>query len=173
MRGGARRRPAIRLVVLALLTACHMGPAGAPVPMEGTETDRLAGSWTGSYRNDRGGGHGAILFSLTAGADTARGQVEMTFAPALELYRDTGAGERGDLARRPCTAIDIAIVRVTNGAIRGTLAPYWNPACDCRTVSVFEGRLEGASITGTFVTRREGGNDPLATGRWSVMREAR
>jgi hypothetical protein len=61
---------------------------------------------------------------------------------------------------------------VEAGAIRGTLAPYWNPACDCRTVSVFEGVLDGSRISGTFVTRRESGEVVLSSGRWRVERQA-
>jgi hypothetical protein len=161
-----------RMLPLALLVlaGCGVAPAGAPVPLEGKESElaALAGSWTGRYRNARGGGHGTITFRLDAGADTARGQVEMTFAPALELYGEKAGGR--ELPRQPCTTIDIAVVRVEEGTIRGTLAPYWNPACDCRTVSVFEGRRTDGRIAGTFVTRREGGEAVLSTGRWQVER---
>jgi hypothetical protein len=92
----------------------------------------------------------------------------MTFVPALELYGEEGGAR--ELPRQPCTTIDIAVVRVEDGSIRGTLAPYWNPACDCRTVSVFEGRRTDGRIAGTFVTRREGGEAVLSTGRWQVER---
>ena len=164
-----------RPIATALLAfaACRTAPAGAPVPLEGPPAEllELAGSWAGSYRSAGGGGHGTIAFTLRAGADTARGQVEMTFAPALELYGAEAAA--GSPPPRPCTAIDIAVVRVEDGGIRGTLAPYWNPACDCRTVSVFEGRRTGERIAGTFVTRREGGQAVLAGGRWQVERGGR
>lgn len=165
----------VRLITLALLAlaACRPAPPGAPVPVEGPapELVELAGSWSGSYRNARGGGHGTIAFDLQAGSDTARGQVEMTFAPALALYGDEAAA--GTPPRRPCTTIDIAVVRVEDGGIRGTLAPYWNPACDCRVVSVFEGRRTGERIGGTFVTRRDGGEAVLSSGRWQVERGVR
>jgi hypothetical protein len=160
------------MIVLLALAACRTAPAGGPVPLEGPEPElaALAGAWSGGYRSARGGGHGTIAFHLEAGADTARGQVEMTFAPALELYREQV--EACELPRRPCTTIDIAVIRVADGTIRGTLAPYWNPACDCRTVSVFEGRRTGERIAGSFVTRREGGEAVLSTGRWQVERGA-
>lgn len=160
----------VAVVVLLAAAGCRMGPAEAPVPVEGSERDlaALAGTWSGSYHADGGSGHGTIVFHLLAGADTARGRVEMTFAPALELYGE--APGQHDLARRPCTAIDIAIVRVEGPVLRGTLAPYWNPACDCRTVSVFEGELAGNVIAGTFSTRRESGGTPLFAGRWRVDR---
>lgn len=162
------------LLLPALLAGCGKADPGAPVPVEGSppELVSLAGSWTGRYWSDRGQGkgHGTIRFDLAAGADTAHGQVEMTFAPALRLYGEGGAEQ--ELARRPCTTIDIAVVRVELGAIRGTMAPYWHPACDCRVSSVFEGRLQGSEITGSFVTRRESGGAVLSTGRWRVERGA-
>jgi hypothetical protein len=37
-------------------------------------------------------------------------------------------------------------------------------------VSVFEGRRTDGRIAGTFVTRREGGEAVLSTGRWQVER---
>ena len=167
-----RQRGRVLTIALLALAGCRMTPAGAPIPLEGPagEVAALAGSWTGRYRSDRGGGHGTIAFTLGAGADTAHGRVDMTFAPALELYGESA--EVRELPREPCTAIDIAVVRVADGTIRGTLAPYWNPACDCRAVSVFEGRLAGDRLSGTFVTSREGNDAPLSTGRWQVERES-
>ena len=165
------RRLITRLLPAALL-ACARPPAGAPVPVEGGagELAALAGSWSGRYWSDRGQGkgHGTIVFHLEAGADTARGEVEMTLAPALHLYGE--AAEEQELARRPCTTIDIAVVRLESGMIRGTLAPYWSPACDCRVVTVFEGARAGERITGTFVTRAEAGGAVLSTGKWRVDR---
>ncbi|HUF35411.1 MAG TPA: hypothetical protein VMN37_05640 [Gemmatimonadales bacterium] len=162
----------MRLTAAALLAmaGCRTPPVEAPVPVEGSELDlaALAGTWSGSYHADGGSGHETIVFDLVAGADTARGQVEMTFAPALALYGE--GAEKHELARRPCTAIDIAVVRVEGRTVRGTLAPYWNPACDCRMVSVFEGELAGDAMAGTFSTRHESGGAPLSTGRWRVDR---
>ncbi len=161
------------LLLLALLAGCRVVPAGAPVPVTGANPDlaELAGRWAGRYWTDAGQGHGTITFALAAGADTARGQVEMTFAPALRLYGEVADG--ADLSRRPCATLDIAVVRVQGASIRGTLAPYWNPTCDCRTVSVFDGEIAGARISGTFVTRREGADAALWSGRWQLEREGR
>jgi hypothetical protein len=162
-----------RALVSAPLFACGVPPAGAPVPVEGSaaEIETLAGSWSGRYWSDRGRstGHGAIRFVLAEGADTARGQVEMTFSPELHLYGEQA--ERDELQRSPCTTIDITLVRVQADSVRGTLAPYWNPACDCRTVTVFEGRLTDGTVSGAYVTRREGGGAPMATGRWTAERQ--
>jgi hypothetical protein len=67
--------------------------------------------------------------------------------------------------------LDVAVVRLSGARLRGTLAPYWDPDCDCRTHTVFEGELTGDSIAGTFSSRRESTNMPLLTGRWLVVRE--
>jgi nucleotide-binding universal stress UspA family protein len=79
----------------ALLAACHVGPQATPVPLEGTPTDlsALTGTWIGSYRSESTGRHGAVTFRLRAGEDTARGEVEMTFSPALALYGQTAPAD--------------------------------------------------------------------------------
>jgi hypothetical protein len=92
----------------------------------------------------------------------------MSFAPALALY---GEKTDGELARIPCTTMDITVVRVSGNTIRGHLAPYWDPDCDCRTRTVFEGELLGDSVAGTFSSRRESGSMPPLTGRWFAVRE--
>jgi len=124
----------------ALLAACHAGPQAAPVPLEGTPGDLsiLTGTWVGSYRSEATGRHGAVTFRLRAGEDTARGEVEMTFSPALALYGDAREPDQPP-SHDFCRTLDIAIVRVQGTQIRGTLASYWDPDCGCRTHTVFEG----------------------------------
>ena len=53
----------------------------------------------------------------------------------------------------PCTVIDITLVRVESRRIRGTMAPYWDPDCNCRTRTVFEGELSGDSVSGNSARR--------------------
>lgn len=159
------------LLPLALL-ACASHPSGAPVPVEGAGADlvTLAGTWHGRYESDEGPGHGSLLFQLTAGADTARGQVEMSVARGPDIY---GNVEAEEMARPLCTTIDIAIVRVSGDTVRGTLSPYWNPVCDCRARTVFEGALTGNRIAGRFTTTRESGGPAIAAGQWSAERDRR
>jgi hypothetical protein len=110
-----------------------------------------------------------VTFRLRAGRDTARGEVEMTFSPALHLY---GEGEVQDpsLRREPCTSIDIEVVRIERRCIRGTLVPYWDPDCDCQAWTVFDGELVDDHIAGTFTSRRPA---PQAgtSGRWFADRQ--
>ena len=74
----------------------------------------------------------------------------MTFSPTLRLY---GEAADEDLPRQPCSIIDIAVVRLDGPKIRGTLAPYWDPDCDCRTLTVFEGELSGQRVQGSFTSK--------------------
>jgi hypothetical protein len=156
----------------ALLAACHAGPQASPVPLEGTAGDLsiLTGTWAGTYRSEVTGRHGAVTFRLRAGEDTARGQVEMTFSPALALYGDTRPADDASAGGEFCRTIDIAVVRVKGNQIRGTLAPYWDPDCECRTHTVFEGTVQRAHIAGRFTSQRE--TDPAhpVTGEWFVDR---
>ena len=92
----------------------------------------------------------------------------MTFSPALRLYGESG---KEPLSRGQCTTLDIALVRVAEDAVRGTLAPYWDPDCDCRTRTTFEGKVMGDSIPGTFSSRRESADMPILTGRWFAVRQ--
>jgi hypothetical protein len=96
-----------------------------------------------------------VTFRLRAGEDTARGEVEMTFSPAREF----------------CRTIEIAVVRVQGNQIRGTLAPYWDPDCDCRTRTVFEGELAREHIAGRFTSRRETDSAHPVTGEWLADRQ--
>ena len=92
----------------------------------------------------------------------------MGFAPGLRLY---GESAKSTLSRSPCTILDIAVVRMAGDSVRGTMAPYWDPDCDCRTHTVFEGKLIGDSVAGTFSSRRELTNMPLLTGEWFAVRD--
>jgi hypothetical protein len=159
----------LRAVVVLLTAACGMSPAPPPVPVEGAPADlaTLAGEWSGRYWGEGEARYGTLTFRLRAGADTARGQVEMSFSPALRLY---GESKEEPLSRTPCTTIDIAIVRVQGNTVRGTLAPYWDPDCECRTRTVFEGEVMRDSIAGTFTSHREVESAPVLKGIWFAVR---
>lgn len=170
MSGVVRRLVASGLLGLVAGASCHAPPRGAPVPIQGPQADlsALAGTWAGRYRSEATGRHGAVTLRLRAGADTAYGAVEMTFSRALRLYGDDGGDPA--LRREPCTAIDIEFVRIEGSKLRGTLAPYWDPDCDCRARTVFEGELVGNHIAGTFTSRRDA-DTAAVRGSWFADRE--
>jgi hypothetical protein len=163
--------------LLALLS-CHLPSTGEPVPVLGTEGERrlLSGNWNGRYWSEATGRHGTIKFSLGERADTGLGEVEMTFSPALRLARDaasvTASGRPTDApAPSPSTTMDISVVKIELERVRGTMAPYWDPDCNCRARTVFEGTVSGDTITGTFTSRRESSDRRPLTGKWRVERE--
>jgi hypothetical protein len=169
--------PALAAIMVA--TSCRLTPAAAPVPVEGNrdELAAVSGDWSGRYWSKATGRHGIIRFSLRENADTAFGEVEITFSPALEAARHASAvdGNKNlpaeDLQPEACTTIALTVVRVEQDGVRGTMAPYWDPDCECRAHTVFEGTISGDSITGTFSSRRESSDRRLLTGQWRVDRE--
>ena len=94
--------------------------------------------------------------------------MEITFAPALRLYGDS---PEETLPRAPCRVLDIALVRLDAGTVRGSVAPYWDPDCGCLTSTAFEGRLtEPDRVEGTFTSRRAPDGPVLLSGRWVAER---
>jgi len=159
------------LTGIIAVTSCRMTPPPPPVPVQGTHDDVmvLSGEWSGRYWSKATGRHGTIRFSLPEHANTGFGEVEITFSPSLRLLHDAAA--KDELEPKPCTVIDITLVRVEGGQVRGTMAPYWDPDCNCRARTVFEGKLSGNRITGTFSSRRESSDRRILTGQWRVNRE--
>jgi hypothetical protein len=157
-------------LVAAIGAGCGVQPSPAPVPVEApqAEADAFVGRWSGGYRIPSEDRHGTLRFELRPGADTAYGEVEMTFARSLRLYREETVG---DLPRAPRTVIDIAVVRLAGEKVQGRLVPYWDPDCDCRAVAVFEGERSGDRIAGTFTSRREGRDPVTLRGEWSAERQ--
>lgn len=155
---------------LGLILGCGVRQPVGVVPLEGSPGQRsmLVGRWEGAYQVPGQARRGTVRFELAPGADTAHGEVEITFARALRLYGDDASGE---LQRRPSTVIAITMVALEGDTVRGALAPYWDPDCDCRAVAVFEGELMGDHIEGTFSTRREDTDSLLLRGTWSVRRQ--
>lgn len=156
------------LLSLALLAGCASAPSR--VPLFG-DPAALAGEWSGQYVSEETGRTGTIVFRLTAGQDTARGDVVMLvprspqeapgFVPAGGVSLQGAAPE--------ARVLTIRFVQVENGTVRGRLDPYRDPACGCRVETVFEGAQQGDVITGTFVTRHFE-RPHTQRGRWHVRR---
>ena len=152
----------------AFLAACS-GPS-TPVPIAGTATDlaSLAGEWSGDYSSQQTGRSGSIVFRLTAGTDSATGDVMMSPMG--------GAGPRGamtpyapaETARSP-QVLAIRFVRVENGRVSGRLDPYTEPECACVLFTVFEGQLRGNVLEGTYTSRVQATGQEQH-GRWRVTR---
>jgi hypothetical protein len=130
----------------------------------------LAGEWTGEYSSTESGRSGSISFTLRAATDSAFGDVIMVpagWGRPLMPWRGDGTPSAG---QRPSTEVlTINFVRVEEGRVNGTLAPYADPQTGARLLTTFVGQLNGNTITGTYTTRFTSGE--AQTGRWTAQRK--
>ena len=164
----------LRLAPLAASLLVFAGCAAnqPPVPLVGRSADvaALAGEWVGDYSSTESGRSGSISFTLRAAADSAFGDVIMIPAgwgrPLAPFRGEAAAGA----AQRPTSEVlSINFVRVEQGRVNGTLAPYADPQTGARLLTTFAGELSGNTITGTYTTRLASGE--TQTGRWTVQRK--
>lgn len=153
----------------AALWACS--GTQTPVPVSGSEADlaQLAGEWVGEYSSVETGRNGSIVFHLIAGTDSAHGDVLMSAGMMRAQPSMPQTGQPGGPMPVP-QAIAISFVRIAGGRVSGRLAPYTDPDCQCPMSTVFEGRLNGNVLEGTYTSRREGNASELR-GRWRVTRQ--
>jgi hypothetical protein len=167
----ARRLVAVALVAGGWAAGCATPRAGVPLYGDPSE---LAGEWSGQYHSDESGRSGPIVFRLTAGQDTARGDVVMlvprSAGEGLGIY-PAGASASWPTSPAPdARVLTIRFVQVEAGRIRGRLDPYRDPSCGCAVETVFEGVQQGDVITGTFVARHLE-RAHTQHGRWHVRRD--
>lgn len=159
----------VRFGLLGALIACS--GSQSPVPMVGRQVDisQLAGEWLGEYSSVESGRSGSIVFNLTAGSDTATGDVVMN--PQI-----VNRGPAAPTGQNPTSfptprSIQIRFVRVSGGQVSGALDPYTDPNCGCQLHTTFVGRLVGDTLSGTY-TSRHMETQEIQKGRWRVVRKA-
>lgn len=163
----------VRSTLLAAFGFVFIGCASqrARVPLFGDPAS-LAGEWSGQYIGQESGRSGPILFRLTAGQDTARGDVVMlvprTAGEAPAIYPAGTVGWQ-PLPGQDARVLTIRFVQVEDGQVRGRLDPYRDPACSCLVETTFEGVQQGDVITGTFITRQLD-RAHSQRGRWHITR---
>lgn len=163
------RDSSLAVATLAIvLAACAVNQP--PVPVVGSSADvaSLAGEWVGDYSSTESGRSGSISFTLRAAGDSAFGDVVMIpagWGRPLAPWR----GESAAPQRPQAEVLTINFVRVEQGHVNGTLAPYADPQTGERLVSTFTGELRGNTITGTYTTRLASGG--TQAGRWTVQRK--
>ncbi|HEX7336913.1 MAG TPA: hypothetical protein VF252_06870 [Gemmatimonadales bacterium] len=171
------RHSLLLLGVTAALTACRMTPAPPPVPVRGSDAavSSLAGVWSGRYWSKATGRHGIIRFTLPEHADTGYGEVEITFSPSLHLSHEASVdypkADRDEPLPQVPAIIGMTVVHIEHDHILGALAPYWDPDCECRAQTAFEGKLDRQRISGSFTIRRESADRRVLRGLWQVDRE--
>lgn len=136
------------MFALAFVMAC--GGSQKEVAVQGSDMDlaRVAGDWLGDYKGNESGRTGQVTFSLAVGSHTAEGQVIMNGA----------------------TPLKIEFVKVKENEVKGTIAPYMDPACSCEVETTFLGTLGEGVINGTF-TSQISKTGQVQTGTWSVTRK--
>jgi hypothetical protein len=170
---GAVARPFAAAALLLAWWTVGCAPQRARVPLYG-DPSGLAGEWSGQYQSDEIGRSGPIVFRLTAGQDTARGDVVMLVARSSA--EGPGFYPAGTPSAWPASPVadarvlTIRFVQVEGGHIRGRLDSYRDPSCGCTVDTVFEGVQQGDVITGTFVARHLE-RAHTQRGRWHVRRE--
>ena len=168
-------RHVVAVTAAGMLTAC--GAPSPPVPVGGTTADlaSLAGEWSGEYSSIESGRSGSIVFRLKAGTDSATGDVMMSAMTAGPRGEDPGPP---DVAAHvdplhpttaPAHVIPISFVRIAGGLVSGRLDSYIEPTCNCSLSTVFEGRLSGDRLEGSYLTTLPDGK--VQHGRWAVMRK--
>lgn len=141
-----------------------------PVPVQGVQADiaALAGDWEGSYSSLDSRRDGTITFTITAGADSAFGDVLMVpHAGGQVLASDASSPQHLAHARSP-ELLRVTFVRIAGGRVQGALEPYVAPDCQCVVTTMFQGAATSDRIEGTYITT---GRDGLRQeGRWSMRR---
>ncbi|HET9621567.1 MAG TPA: hypothetical protein VFP84_09390 [Kofleriaceae bacterium] len=134
---------------LAFVAAC--GGSQHEVAVQGSDSEliKLAGSWQGDYQGNESGRRGPITFELRLGQHSAEGEVQMGGT----------------------TPLKIEFVKVQNGQVRGTIAPYTDPACSCQVETTFLGTRTGDEIAGSFETKLST-TGQAQSGAWQVHRTA-
>lgn len=173
----ATMRAALSLIILFLGTVsagCASRPSRIALEASPRDFQALVGTWRGSYKSSPGR-HGLIDFTLDATNATAYGDVFMMADDAKQpyaSYRGTPPGSDPGIAGNRRQILSIRFVRIEDGRLQGTLAPYWDPDRGCEALATFYGRLESSAIEGTFVSVCDNGV-LTRQGRWSVTRQRR
>jgi hypothetical protein len=164
------RRTASTLLALAMVAgACRYQSSRVELQGASTEVSALAGDWSGEYSSVESGRSGSIIFRITAGSDTALGDVAMTPLQGQSVTAVDAASRAHAMHSQSPQLLRVTFVRIAGGMVQGELEPYVAPDCRCPVTTVFRGSIKGNTIEGEFVTR--GGSGLQQTGRWSVSRK--
>lgn len=156
-------------IIASALTACAGNPQPIPVVGDAASVANLAGKWEGTYSSSETGRSGSIVFDLSAGRDTAFGDVLMIPAGEREpVSRAPDPDQLEPMSPRP-RVLTVRFVQIGGDRVSGQLAPYQDPACGCTVTTTFEGRVEGDVIEGSYLTRHEHGAG-VQRGTWKVER---
>jgi hypothetical protein len=138
----------ITAFAFVLAAACGGGQKEVAVKGDDVELARLAGDWEGEYKGNESGRSGPVSFSLQVGRHVAEGEVKMGGT----------------------TPLKIEFVQIKGDQVKGTIAPYTDPNCNCQVETSFLGNFGGDTINGMFETKI-GATGQIQTGTWAVTRK--
>ncbi len=166
-----KTRWAIVLPISAVTITCAYNPPPAPISGDAETIGFLAGEWSGTYESRDTGRNGSIYFRLSAGADTAQGEVLM--APSYDAYarvEDLRPGDPDPLpAIKAPPVVTIRFVRAGGEWIYGELDEYRDPVTGALLQTTFSGRIDGERIHGQFESAPVG-TAVVSLGTWSADR---
>lgn len=166
-----RTRTLVAIAAIAGLAAACAAPA-TPVPMIGPEQDiaELTGEWVGDYSSSESGRSGTIVFNLTAGSDTARGDVVMVPPGRWTWRRELNQpGTAMEHARQLSQVLAVTFVLVEGDEVSGVLDPYRDPTCGCVLRTTFIGRLRADTLDGRYTSLQRSTGE-VQSGRWRAVR---
>ena len=157
-----------RLLALAAVALVIGGCASAPnrCPVVG-ERASLAGTWDGQFTSIETGRNGTIHFELEAGQDSAYGDVLLI--PQEWAQAGRLSGDQPTPPVRLPAVFRINFVQVSLNQVRGSLDRHIDPLCNCEVATLFEGKIYGDEIKGTYRTRYPSGGI-ISSGTWQVKR---
>ena len=110
------RRPIIATAAALALLGCASSVPRIPVNADPQSMAGLTGTWQGEYSSTESGRSGSITFNLSAGADTASGEVTMLSRPYV-VRRSTTDEPTGAEAQPISRTLSITFVQATGDAI--------------------------------------------------------
>jgi hypothetical protein len=142
-------------LALALVIASACATAGPPFPLTGNLPSfrRLAGTWDGTFFCRDGDVSGSLLVTIRDGERYGHGELRMQVADG------------------PPRVLSVRFLWMRGSAVQGELAPFVDPACDCRAETTFTGTLRDDRLVGRYTTRLPNGS--ARGGRWHADRRVR
>jgi hypothetical protein len=143
-----RSFPAVVFLAVVLVSCSRAPDPGSFAP---GDIRRLTGPWRGEWRSDSEGRKGRLVFELSPGEASVRGDM---------MFHMIENPER----------IQVRFVRTDPDAFEGKSHSFQDDICRCTVSTTFVGREYGDTLRGSFATREEG-TMRTRSGTWWVVRK--
>jgi hypothetical protein len=128
----------------------------------------LAGRWEGTYTNPSNRRSGTIVLEFYSDKET-HGDILM-IPPGSAQSKPS----QEEILRTMPRVLEINFIEAgPAGELSGTVGPYEDPDTHCQARSLFQGKVKGETIDGTFRTECAGGSSAATSGVWTVTRVKR